>query len=74
MRSTAMALGLGVLLLGAPGRAWGEFRAGAAAVDVTPRQLPVLVNGGMLSRTANQVKAPLTARAIVLHDAPAAAG
>ena len=68
MRSTAMALGLGVLLLGAPGRAWGEFRAGAAAVDVTPRQLPVLVNGGMLSRTANQVKAPLTARAIVLDD------
>jgi len=30
-----------------------EFRAGAAVVDVTPVQLPVIVNGSMLSRTTD---------------------
>ena len=44
------------------------LRAGAAVVDVTPQQLPVLVNGGMLSRSADQVKTRLSARAIVLDD------
>jgi hypothetical protein len=27
-----------------------EFEAGAAVIDITPPKLPVLVNGGMLSR------------------------
>ena len=45
-----------------------EFRAGAAVVDVTPVQLPVIVNGSMLSRTTDQVKTPLSARAMVLDD------
>lgn len=27
-----------------------EFQAGAAVIDITPPKLPVLVNGGMLSR------------------------
>ncbi|MEZ6052088.1 MAG: hypothetical protein R3C02_11960 [Planctomycetaceae bacterium] len=45
-----------------------EFRAGAAIVDVTPTQLPVLVNGGMLSRTVDTVNTRLHARAIVLDD------
>ena len=49
-----------------PARA--EFRAGAAVVDVTPPQFPVLVNGGMLSRSADKVKTPVNARAIVLDD------
>ncbi len=45
-----------------------EFRAGAAIVDVTPETLPVLVNGGMLSRSVGTVKTRLHARAIVLDD------
>ncbi len=45
-----------------------EFRAGAAIVDVTPEALPVLVNGGMLSRSIGTVKTRLHARAIVLDD------
>ena len=46
----------------------GEFQAGAAIVDVTPETLPVLVNGGMLSRTADKVKSPILARAIAMSD------
>jgi len=45
-----------------------DFQAGAAIVDVTPVQFPVIVNGGMLSRTVDTVKTPLNARAIVLDD------
>lgn len=45
-----------------------ELRVGAAVVDVTPDQLPVLINGGMLSRSADQVKTRVNARAIVLDD------
>ena len=29
-----------------------EFRAGAAAVEITPTTLPVIVSGGFLQRTA----------------------
>lgn len=50
------------------GDATAEFRVGATVVDVTPTQFPVLVNGGMLSRSADTVKTPLNARAIVLDD------
>lgn len=45
-----------------------EFRAGAAAVDVTPQEFPVIVVGSMLSRTATEVHSPLFAKAIVLDD------
>lgn len=45
-----------------------EFRVGAIVVDVTPTKFPVLVNGGMLSRTADSVHTPINARAIVLAD------
>jgi hypothetical protein len=45
-----------------------EFRAGAAVVDVTPAVLPVLVNGGMLSRSVSNVNTRVNARAIVLAD------
>ena len=57
-----------VLILFGPATALADLKAGAAVVDVTPEQLPVLVNGGMLSRSAEKVKAPIHARAIVLHD------
>ena len=45
-----------------------EFKAGAAVVDVTPLQLPVVVNGGLVARTVGEVKTPLNSRAIVLDD------
>ena len=45
-----------------------EFRAGAIALDVTPTQFPVLVNGGFLSRTANSVIDNIYAKALVLAD------
>ncbi len=50
----------------APVRA--DFKAGAAVVDVTPEKLPVLVNGGMLSRALEKIKTRVHARAVVLSD------
>lgn len=47
---------------------YGEFQAGAAVVDVTPETLPVLVNGGMLSRSIDQIKTRVNARAVALSD------
>ncbi|WP_153558284.1 LamG-like jellyroll fold domain-containing protein [Roseimaritima sediminicola] len=49
-----------------PARA--ELRVGAAVTDVTPPELPVLVNGGMLSRSSDKVKTPVSARAIVVEN------
>ncbi len=45
-----------------------ELRAGAAAVDITPAVLPVLVNGGMFTRSVDIVNTRVHARAIVLAD------
>lgn len=44
------------------------FRAGAFAQDVTPKQFPVLINGGFLSATAQRVHDPLHVRWLVLDD------
>lgn len=46
------------------------LQAGAVVVDVTPRTLPTLVNGGMLTRSLDRVKSPLHARAIALAAGP----
>jgi len=46
----------------------GQLQAGAAIVDVTPQVLPVLVNGGMMSRSIEQVKTSVQARAVALAD------
>ncbi|MDA0833065.1 MAG: hypothetical protein O2955_14940 [Planctomycetota bacterium] len=45
-----------------------EFHAGSAVIDVTPQTLPVLVNGGMVSRSLDKIKTRVNARAIVLSD------
>jgi putative membrane-bound dehydrogenase-like protein len=45
-----------------------QFRAGAAAVDVTPVKWPVIVNGNFLSAQADQALDPLHARCLVLDD------
>ena len=44
------------------------FRAGAFAIDITPLELPVIVNGGVRERLANKVNDPLHARCLVLDD------
>ncbi len=64
---SAVAAGLLVALAGSRA-AQAELMAGAAVVDVTPNQMPVLVNGGMLSRSADEIKTRVNARAIVLSD------
>ena len=68
MKSTATILLALLGLLAVPDGVRAELRAGAAVIDVTPEQLPVLVNGGMLSRSADTVKNPINARALVLDD------
>ncbi len=44
------------------------FRAGAHAIDITPTEFPVIVNGGMLERTCSTVVDPLHTRCLVLDD------
>ncbi len=56
------------LVCGSAGPLQAELRVGAAKVDVSPDQWPVLINGGMTSRSADKVKTPVNARAIVLDD------
>ncbi|WP_152053880.1 LamG-like jellyroll fold domain-containing protein [Tautonia marina] len=45
-----------------------DFRAGVAAIDISPETLPAIINGGFLRRDADQVRDPLFARAFVLDD------
>lgn len=45
-----------------------EFQAGAAVIDITPPKLPVLVNGGMLSRYLDKINTRVNARAVVVAD------
>ncbi len=45
-----------------------EFKAGSAVIDITPPNLPVLVNGGMLSRYIDKINTRVHARAIVATD------
>jgi hypothetical protein len=68
MKRTFLVLLAVFTVLDANSHAAAELRVGAAIVDATPVQLPVLVNGGMLSRSADQVKTPINARAIVVDD------
>ncbi len=44
------------------------FRAGACAIDITPKQLPVIVNGGFREATSNTVFDRLHSRSLVLDD------
>jgi len=50
------------------GPAAAELRAGAAVVDVTPTQLPVIVNGGFLEARTDQISDVLHVRTLVLAD------
>ena len=57
-----------VALLFSASSARAEFQAGAAVIDVTPEKLPVIVNGGMLTKNADQVKTKVNARAVAVAD------
>ena len=46
----------------------GSFQCGAAAIDVTPRHLPVIRNGGFLQAIDEKVLDPLHARCVVVDD------
>jgi hypothetical protein len=60
--------GLITTFCAAPASAAQVFLAGAYAADVTPTNLPVIINGGFLSQTANKVHHRLHARWLVLDD------
>ena len=63
---TTLQLALALLLVGAVATpcVHAELKAGAVAVDVTPIQFPVLVNGGMLARSVDTVHTRINARAL----------
>ncbi len=44
------------------------FRAGAHAIDITPKKFPISVNGMMQDRSATRAFDPLRARCLVLDD------
>jgi len=56
------------LLLSAFRAPAAEFQAGAAAIDISPRTLPALRNGGFIEASSSRVDDPLHARCLVLAD------
>ncbi len=66
-RLVALAVGISWCLV-ATVLAAGEFQAGAAAVDISPRVLPAIRNGGFLEATSDRVDDPLHSRCLVLSD------
>jgi len=44
------------------------FRAGAFSIEITPQELPVIVNGGVREQLADKVHDQLHARCLVLDD------
>ena len=46
----------------------GDLKAGAFAMDVTPTQFPVSVNGNFSDKKVSSVNDPLHARCLVLDD------
>ncbi len=66
--SRRLLFGVVLALAGSSRPVLAEFQAGAAVVDVTPTKLPVLVNGGMLSRSIGKINTRVHARALALSD------
>ena len=58
-----------LMIVSAPvSAAAAELRAGCSAIDVSPRVLPALRNGGFLEQVTDRVEDPLHCRAVVLSD------
>lgn len=57
-----------VILWSASNTLVAELRVGATITDVTPIELPVLVNGGMTTRTVGEVNTRVNARTLVIDD------
>jgi neutral ceramidase len=66
--SLALLLSSAIAAAGADTAAKKTFQAGAYAINVSPLQFPVIVNGGMTERTADKIVDPLHARCLVLDD------
>ena len=69
--TVAAIVGLGLMLTGAEwnsASAENVFRAGACAVDTSPRKLPAIVNGYTFERIVDKIHDPLFARCLVLDD------
>lgn len=45
-----------------------RFRAGAAAIEITPTSVPRIIAGGFLEQQATELQSPLFARGFVLSD------
>ncbi len=71
-RRGALSLAAGVFAAVMPFLATGgqpaALRAGACAVDITPREFPVIVSGGFLEKTASRAHDRLHARCLALDD------
>jgi hypothetical protein len=67
-RNLVKMAGLVVVMLGVARAAAPAFSAGAAAVDITPRDFPVNMPGGFSANPAECAHDPLHARALVLAD------
>jgi hypothetical protein len=67
-RLQLLAIALVGLAAGTANAAAPDLRAGAAAVDITPRDFPVNMPGGFSARPATSAHDPLHARALVLDD------
>jgi hypothetical protein len=52
----------------------GEFKAGSYAVDISPRTLPAIQNGGFLEQTSDRIDDPPYARCLVMSDADTTVG
>ncbi|WP_417849802.1 LamG-like jellyroll fold domain-containing protein [Thalassoglobus sp.] len=61
-------LSVGVLITTLSTTAQAELRVGAVVTDITPLKFPVIVNGGMTSRSIEKVNTPVNARTIVIDD------
>ena len=57
-----------VLLFASERTEAADFRAGAAAVDISPQTLPAFQNGGFLQAKSDRIVDPLHARSLVISD------
>src|SRR4051812_50021938 len=63
-----LVLSLVMLLTVAASAHAAKLRAGASAIDITPTQFPIIVNGMFEERIATKALDPIFAKCIVLDD------